>query len=168
MGEEKIEKEIDDMLRQRMTSKQLAKSLLLFGYDTDSKCKERITNCFGEVLDGAGDDILEIEGKIESVIILHRDLGFCREIAFFEGEPLKRVQIIFRINCELSDDWLRYLLAHELGHACLHHYQICHPSLWNKVRDFNELAADRLAQSWGFPLPKSEEESGKEKKKKGE
>ena len=161
MGKEKIEKEIDQVLRQRMTSKQLAKSLLHFAYDIDPTCKQRIIDCLGEVLDGAGDDTLEIEGKLESVIILHRGLGFCREIAFFEGEPLKSVQIIFRMNCELSDGWLRYLFAHELAHACLHHYQIWHPNLWKKVRNFNELAADRLAQSWGFPLPEDKKKKAR-------
>ena len=157
----KIARQIDEFMKDRQSLRMTVDAVFHF-FGIDLECQERMKDYLVDVWEAAGDDLCSILGQIESVLMFGL-LGGCRaeyRPPFRPGEEsIEPVQIILYNLCDRTEEYVKWVMAHETSHFILHHWAI--PlSAQKKVETLNEDAADALAASWGFPRlrPKKKEE----------
>lgn len=137
------------------------------GFEFDKEFGERVKQATMEVLEAVWDDLYLVSHKFESIVILNM-AGTCRGVHQTLGdETFLRVQILVPVYMTLSDAFIKHVVAHEFGHAVLHHWEICNGPA-SKVQHSIECVTNELAEKWGFPAPPSETEQPKQNQKGGD
>lgn len=165
-------------VRRNLTDPELTKDLVdrIFCFSHIEPDRQKlIKRCMAEVLlrvanspsDSAVAALWEARRHLESVIVVSQPCSRMEILSRVksDGEPESPWQIILPSLNGLDEDWIKYVLAHELAHGILKDLEVPTKELGEMVGNYTEYRADALVKSWGFTPPLKKE---KKKQKKGE
>lgn len=156
--------QIGSFLKDRDSIRRTVESLFS-SVEITKKCQDHLKDLIVDVWTRVGDDVFWVFAYIESIVVLGSN-GMTRRENIFLPQPNEKwkdpVQIILSGSlCSEKDDYIRYVIAHEMAHVALAHSFTQSRLVRKHHKEITEESADKLAEIWGFPNPK------KDKKKKG-
>lgn len=156
--------EIDNFLKDRDSIRRTVESLFS-SVGIKPECEEHLKDLIVDVWVKIADDIFWVFAYIESIVVLGSN-GMTRRENIFLPRPNEKwkdpVQIILSGSlCYLKDDYVRYVICHEMAHVALAHSFTQSKIVRKYFKEVIEEPADKLAELWGFPNPEKEKKKPK-------
>lgn len=155
----------DKLIKAQKDIQTFVDSILECTADIGEQRRLEIRSAIVDVFTSAGQDLLSIRSRIESIVVLDRPVAFCRQVHWPNPAMLEsRCQVVLPLDPGMDEGSLKFYIAHELAHVALVHFLVPGP-LSQKAGTLHEAEADILAKAWGYPLPKRPD-PGEPKEKK--